>query len=228
MSLLGTSRSLGAGPRRDRRRLEVRIRLRARPKGDRSCAQVPSSARSSSSPPSRPLPPWTRFPPAPGLRPVPAYADVGTNPNVAISGDPAAWTTPACLGWPEAEARVVVALAGRFEADGMDAVVARVGRVSDFARTRYWSTSREQWRPLFDTLVPLSAPDPKAQAGRFRARRADARGDGLLPRRRQRPARRRRRLAHRRRADRGPARRRYRQRHGRLGPGNDGDPQRRP
>ncbi|MCB1885274.1 MAG: hypothetical protein KDG89_14960 [Geminicoccaceae bacterium] len=100
-----------------------------------------------------------------GAGPVPAYAAPGANPNVAVSPDPAAWRLPACLGWPAAEARVVVALAGRFEGEGVDAVVARLASVSDFARTRYWSTSRNRWRPMFDALVPLSAPDPDARRG---------------------------------------------------------------
>jgi hypothetical protein len=106
--------------------------------------------------------------PACVLAPPPAFAAVGTPPSVTVwKEDAARWTPPACLGWPEGKASLVVALAASFRHDGDAAsLLARLGAISTLRGLRYWSVRDAAWRSLVVDAAALSEP----RAG---SRRAD-------------------------------------------------------
>jgi len=55
----------------------------------------------------------------------------------------------------------MIAVAGRFHnAGGMAALATRVGAISTATSIRYWSVSRQKWRPLFAEAQALRTPDP--------------------------------------------------------------------
>lgn len=91
-------------------------------------------------------------------RPVPAYAGVGEPPNVQTWKSPR-WAVPACLPWPHAQFRLVVALAARFrhEGDGK-ALLARFGAISAMRGIRYWSVTDGDWRVLIEDAFAVDGP----------------------------------------------------------------------
>ncbi|HRY23085.1 MAG: hypothetical protein H6852_05570 [Geminicoccaceae bacterium] len=110
-------------------------------------------------------------PPCAGETPRPAPPRLGQPPAVLACTDSdllAAWQPPACLGWRAKPADVVLALAARFRLDDIEALLARFTAISALTRIRYWSVTREAWRPLFLDAVPLSRADPAATRGDFR------------------------------------------------------------
>jgi len=59
-----------------------------------------------------------------------------------------AWRPPPCLGWL-GDSRLVVALAARFHSPlSLDALGERLAAVSHHPAIRYWSVTRQEWRPL--------------------------------------------------------------------------------
>lgn len=108
-------------------------------------------------------------PPCAG-EPVPAFAPVEAPPNILVNSDSseiADWQPPECMGWEDKQPFLLVALAGAFAAEDTDVVVSRLADISAFGQTRYWSTSRETWRPLFEDLAALSAPEEGSRRDDF-------------------------------------------------------------
>jgi len=93
--------------------------------------------------------------------PEPNYPAVNAVPNAEVWLD-AAWQAPACLGWPEAKAGVLVAFAARFRhAGSADDLLRRFGAVSRLAAVRYWSTTEMRWNPLFVKAQALEGETPR-------------------------------------------------------------------
>jgi hypothetical protein len=73
---------------------------------------------------------------------------------------PNGWQPAPCSGLKVADGAVIVGLAGSFrEPDGLAAILRRLGAVSQQVDIRYWSTSRQAWRPMLEDAAALAAPD---------------------------------------------------------------------
>ena len=109
---------------------------------------------------------------------VPAYPAVGEPPAVQTwlgDGEGADWTPPGCTQWRASGFSMMIAMAARFRHDGgLEALLSRIGGISDSTRIQYWSVTRERWRDLIDDAYALSSDDPDA-------RRPDFSVDELVP-----------------------------------------------
>ena len=105
--------------------------------------------------------------------PTPAYPEALGAPAIDVWLDRdglESWRPPACLGWQEKPATVLIAVAGRFQHIGaVDELLARLGAVSQYTSIRYWSWSKQRWRQLFEKTAALSAPVRKAERPDFKA-----------------------------------------------------------
>jgi len=105
--------------------------------------------------------------------PLPAWPDRPDELRLAFRTQdelPADWQPPACSGWQPAPFSVLLAAAGRVALPGgHDAVLARLGRVSQLAGLRYWSVTRGRWTTLISDAHALNSPDPDDRRGDFRA-----------------------------------------------------------
>jgi hypothetical protein len=118
---------------------------------------------------------WARdmpMPPCAGS-PTPAYPEALGAPAIDVWLDRdglESWRPPACLGWQEKPATVLIAVAGRFQHDGVvDELLARLGAASRYTSISYWSWSRQRWRGLFERSIALSAPAASAERPDFEA-----------------------------------------------------------
>ena len=97
-----------------------------------------------------------------GAEPTPAYGAADGAPGVGLwTADElraAHWTPSACLGWT-GDTKLVAAVASRFEAK--DHVFDRVSAVSGWASVKYWSVSKQAWRPL---VLAATAVNARGQA----------------------------------------------------------------
>ena len=102
-------------------------------------------------------------PPCPGLVALPGFATPGPRPAIDTWFDDDIdpdWQPPACLGWQAQPMDVLIATAGRFEAAaGGEAITARMAAISDLTAMRYWSVTRQIWRPLVTEAFALAGPD---------------------------------------------------------------------
>jgi hypothetical protein len=110
--------------------------------------------------------------PCEGAQATPDYADAGVEAALQTWTD-LQWRPPACLGWPEARYRFVIAIAGRIEAADDATLKRRIGAISTSRGLRYWSVSEGAWRVLIKDAAALAA------AGG--ARREDFAGDEIRP-----------------------------------------------
>jgi hypothetical protein len=92
------------------------------------------------------------------VAPVPAHAALGDAPSVATwMNEAARWAPPACLPWPAAQYRLIVALAGSFPHAGDAAtLLARFGAISAKKGLRYWSVSDKRWTVLVEDAAALA------------------------------------------------------------------------
>lgn len=110
-------------------------------------------------------------PPCVGSAPRPAPPPLGRPPAVLACSDTdvlAAWQPPDCLRWQRKPADVLLALAVRFRLTNFEALLQRFIQVSGLTRIRYWSVTKQAWRPLFLSAVPLASADPASVRGDFR------------------------------------------------------------
>ena len=95
--------------------------------------------------------------------PQPAFPAPGKPAAVAVwfpEGDGQPWVPPDCTGWTARPFALLVAVAGRFDGPAdADALLRRIGALSEATAIRYWSASRRYWRTLFDDSVALGGPD---------------------------------------------------------------------
>ena len=101
------------------------------------------------------------------------YAAPGPAPDVRVYyGDElgANWTPGACTGWEPANVAILMVTAGSFHFAGpADELAARLGAISQYHSIRYWSHTRQDWRPLMPDSYALSGPDPKLKRADFTA-----------------------------------------------------------
>ena len=103
-----------------------------------------------------PRPPCVASPPAPD------YAAAGDTPNIRVwncRAQTAAWVPPACIGWTEKGAGVLVALAGSFSDGSGDDLLKRFASISRLQGLRYWSVTESGWRTLITHATALEGPD---------------------------------------------------------------------
>lgn len=82
---------------------------------------------------------------------------------------------PACTSWYPREDTVLVAVAGRSAFKGsIDQIMTRLGAVSAQAAIRFWSVEDQAWKPMFEDVAALAAPDHDQ-------RRADFTSAELVP-----------------------------------------------
>lgn len=112
-------------------------------------------------------------PPCAGV-PVPAAADAGDSLEQLVWIEeeiPDDWSPPACTAWPAGPTTVLLAAAGRFTMSGdTDLLVSRLARISAWTGIVYWSSTRSEWRRLFEEAVALSRPDRNARRADFSER----------------------------------------------------------
>jgi hypothetical protein len=117
-------------------------------------------------------------PPCIGLAALPPYPPESAPPSIEVwHGDaldrraPA----PACLGWPDFDFSVMMAMAGRFRHAGdIDAMLADFGRFSSMTGLKYWSISDERWQVLLERSTAITDPETRHV-------RPDFTPDELLP-----------------------------------------------
>jgi hypothetical protein len=108
-------------------------------------------------------------PPCGGVGPVPSYAATGAAPNLRTWGKNAAlWKPPACMPWPGAQYRLIVALAGSFRHDGdAGSLLDRFGAISKMQGMVYWSGSDKAWRPLITEASAVVGLDGRQRRADF-------------------------------------------------------------
>lgn len=115
-----------------------------------------------------------------GGPPVPGYPRAGAPPTVALwrNGDLAAgWATPACFAPQPGGFLALVGLAGRLgQGLQLDAILARIGKISSLAGLRYWSISDQRWQVLVTRATAIEdaasrRPRPDFTASELRSGR---------------------------------------------------------
>ncbi|GGF24240.1 hypothetical protein GCM10011611_32860 [Aliidongia dinghuensis] len=104
-------------------------------------------------------------PPCARLAALPALPADGAPPNFAVwRGDALDRTAPvpACLGWPDFDFSIMLAMAGRFRhPGGVEAVLAGFGRFSSMTGLKYWSISDERWQVLLERSAAVTDPETR-------------------------------------------------------------------
>lgn len=100
-------------------------------------------------------------PPCDGQAPVPAYAPASAPPATGVwsGADLRGVALASCLGWT-GESRLIVALATTFHSPlTADQLLRKLAAVSAYPSVKYWSVTRQAWRPLAAQAAVLTAPD---------------------------------------------------------------------
>jgi hypothetical protein len=92
--------------------------------------------------------------------PNPSYPDLEHSPSFKV-WDRASlgreWKAPRCMGWSASGFATLVTTVARFRhSTGVEGLLGRVAAISRLTGIRYWSTTRQQWKPL---IVNASALD---------------------------------------------------------------------
>jgi hypothetical protein len=81
-----------------------------------------------------------------------------------------AWDPPACTGWSRDRPDVVLAVRGTIRgSDSSDALLERLGAVSEMKNIRYWSVSSGSWRPLVSEAFAIEGGDQSRRRPDLRA-----------------------------------------------------------
>jgi hypothetical protein len=99
-------------------------------------------------------------PPCGESDPFPAYGEASA-PAIE-SWSKLEWAAPKCLAWSDSRYKFVIAIAGRIEASGAEALLSRLGAASTTRGLLYWSVTEGAWRVLIKDAAALSS----AQGGR--------------------------------------------------------------
>jgi hypothetical protein len=107
----------------------------------------------------------------------PSFAGEGSVPasRIWLSDDlrRQGWTPPACLGWT-GDSRLVAAVAATFRSKlSLDQLVERMTAVSAYPTIKYWSVSRQQWRPIALEVKPTPSPAGAAPTDIYYVERGD-------------------------------------------------------
>jgi len=86
------------------------------------------------------------------MEPNPPYPDLEHSPSFKV-WDRASlgheWKAPGCIGWTASGFATLVTTVARFRhSTGVEGLLSRVAAISRFTGIRYWSTTRQQWKPL--------------------------------------------------------------------------------
>lgn len=104
-------------------------------------------------------------PPCAGLTALPAFPALDARPTITVwHGQTLDRVTPApaCLGWPNFDFSILLAMSGRFRyPGGAEAMLAEFGRFSSMTGLKYWSISDERWQVLIERSEAIT--DPKTQ-----------------------------------------------------------------
>jgi hypothetical protein len=106
-----------------------------------------------------------------GAAPIPAYPDPGARPAVqAFAGANLDWSPPGCTGWSSPGAKMLVALAASFRAEGdVDDFAARFGAITRLRGVQYWSVSDKAWRALVTDAAAVNGPGERRRREDFAA-----------------------------------------------------------
>jgi hypothetical protein len=104
---------------------------------------------------SGPQPPCAR-------EPNPPYPDLEHSPSFKIWDRDSLgreWKPPSCIGWSASGFATLVTTIARFHhSQGVEGLLDRIAAISRLTGIRYWSTSRQQWKPLIVSASALEAP----------------------------------------------------------------------
>jgi hypothetical protein len=110
-------------------------------------------------------------PPCEGREVSPAYPEVDRPPVVKVWEDHEQghdWRPPSCTGWAEPGFSTLVATVARFHyAGGREALLRRIGAISELKGLEYWSTTHQQWGTLILDAFALSGPSADQRRGDF-------------------------------------------------------------
>jgi hypothetical protein len=86
------------------------------------------------------------------MEPNPPYPDLEHSPSFKV-WDRASlgreWKAPGCIGWTASGFATLVTTVARFRhSTGVEGLLSRVAAISRLTGIRYWSTTRQQWKPL--------------------------------------------------------------------------------
>jgi len=69
------------------------------------------------------------------------------------------WKPPGCVGWSASGFATLVITVARFRhTQGAEALLERIAAISRLTGIRYWSTTRQQWKPLIVSASALEGP----------------------------------------------------------------------
>ena len=90
----------------------------------------------------------------------PPYPEVDQPPVVKVWDNGSLghdWYPPQCTGWEEPGFSTLVVTVARFHVpEGREALLRRIGAISELAGLKYWSTTHQQWRTLIVGAFALS------------------------------------------------------------------------
>jgi hypothetical protein len=95
------------------------------------------------------------------MEPNPPYPDLEHSPSFKV-WDRASlgreWKTPSCIGWSASGFATLVTTVARFRhSSGVEGLLGRVAAISRLTGIRYWSTTRQQWKPLIVNASALES-----------------------------------------------------------------------
>jgi hypothetical protein len=100
----------------------------------------------------------------------PAASALGVPPNVATSRSqqfPQDWELPRCAGWEAGRFESIAAVAGTFTDSDVDAILRRVGAISTYTGTRYWSVTDRRFEVLITDAYAVDGPNTRARRADF-------------------------------------------------------------
>jgi hypothetical protein len=97
--------------------------------------------------------------------PAPGLATIQSWTRAQLGAD---WIPPACTGWRDPGAKMLVAVSASFTYDGsVGELLARFGAVSGLRGIRYWSVTDGEWRPLILDAAALAGADSQQRRADF-------------------------------------------------------------
>lgn len=97
-----------------------------------------------------------------GSEAIPGYPDVAQSPLIQVwDRAPAApdWIPPACTGWTTPGYSTLLATTARFPYPaGMQAMLRKIGAISETAGMQYWSTTHQRWQTLIVEAHAVEGP----------------------------------------------------------------------
>ena len=106
-----------------------------------------------------------------GNEPIPSYpslADLAVVKSWSKADLGRDWNPPACTGWRDVGFTTLVTIAARFpHTSGTEGLLHHIGAISEFAGTRYWSTTHKQWKTFIVDAYALTDSPPRQRRQNF-------------------------------------------------------------